>query len=613
MELRDYLRILWGRRWLIVLCMAVAAASALGFSARITPQYAATAKVFVGPRTVEQNDAAGVLQELTASQQYVTSYAEMLKSRPLAEIVVSATQSSITASELSEKTTTKIVPDTRLIEVTVTDPNPNRAVVYVNQMVNSFVKDEGGLFGGGGAITASVFEQALRPTTPVSPKPLQNGVIGGLLGLMLGVGIAFVLEQLDTTLRNKEDVEKILAPIPVIATIPLSATAKERSIFMETDTNSPQAEAMRILRTNIQFFSVDKPIRRVLVTSPFAGDGKTTVSTNLAVGMAALGSSVLLIETDLRKPVLTKYFGGPQSPGLSDVLSGQAPLSEAIRRSRIPNLSVIVAGPTPPNPSELLGSERMADLIDTVSNMVDIVVLDTPPALPVTDAAVLAPHTDGVILVVRAGQTHAHKALDVTKNFERHDVRVLGVAINGVDRESDGGYYYRYAYGREDERNLGRKRGRAENVPASSDFDDLMPGNARRPSRPPSQQPRNAPAPRPSSQQPRPGTKPRPPAAPRPATTPRAGTPMRPSSRQEAGAPMRPASRQEAGAPMRPASRQEADTGPAPAFRPDRARPGVKPPPPRRAARAADEARNAAFRAKLRSSLEELSDEDDYR
>ncbi|CAN5815360.1 polysaccharide biosynthesis tyrosine autokinase [soil metagenome] len=547
MELRDYLRILWGRRWLIALCTALAAGTALGFSARITPTYDATAKVFVGPRSVEKNDAAGVLQELTASQQYVTSYAEILKSRPLAEIVVQKTGAPITPSELSEKTDTKILPDTRLIEVTVTDTNASRAQTYVNQMVDSFVADDGNLFGGGGAITASVFEPALKPVDPVSPKPMQNGVIGGLLGLMLGVGIAFVLEQLDTTLRNKEDVEKILAPVPVIATIPLSPTSKERPLFMESDANSPQAEAIRILRTNIQFFSVDRPVNRVLVTSPFAGDGKTTVASNLAVGMAAVGSSVLLIETDLRKPVLNKMFGGPQSPGLSDVLSGQSTLSDAIRRTRIPNLSIIVAGPTPPNPSEILGSERMADLINTVSTMVDIIILDTPPALPVTDAAVLAPHTDGVILVVRAGQTHAHKALDVIKNFERHDVRVLGVAINGVDRETDGGYYYRYSYSGDDEKGgSGRKRNRGD-----AEFDDLAAPTVR---------PAHRPAP------------------------PKAKAPSEPGS----------------------------NGAPGPAFRPDRARPGVKPP-SRRTGRNADEARNAAFRAKLRSSLGENSDEDEYR
>jgi polysaccharide biosynthesis transport protein len=484
MELRDYLRILWNRRWLVALCMAVAAGSALGFSSRITPTYAATAKVFVGPRTLEKEDAAGALQELTFSQQYVTSYAEILKSRPLAERVVEITKAPISASELTRRINTKILPETRLIEVTLTDHSPARAQLYVNQLVNTFVEDKGNQFGGGGDISASVLEQALKPAYPVSPKPLQNGVIGGLLGLMLGVGVAFLLEQLDTTLRTKEDVERVLAPLPVIATVPLAPLAKEWDIFMESSPNSPQSEAIRILRTNIQFFSVDRPIRRVLVTSPFAGDGKTTVATNLAAGIAAIGSNVLLMETDLRKPVLVSYFGAAGIPGLSDVLSGQAELQQAIKQSRIPNLSIVVAGPTPPNPSELLGSERMANILESASEMFDVVILDTPPALPVTDASILAPHTDGVILVVRAGQTQSNKAQDVTRNFERLGVRVLGIAVNALERDADGGYYYRYQYARPPAVGDGERRRGREPDREYSDFDDFVVSNVRPAARP---------------------------------------------------------------------------------------------------------------------------------
>lgn len=585
MELRDYLRILWGRRWLIVLCMAVAAGSALGFSSRMIPEYTATAKVFVGPRAVERDDAASIIQELTASQQYVTSYSEMLRSRPLAEIVVETTDAPITATELVERVDTRILPDTRLIEVRVTDPSPGRAQQYANELVTSFVNDERNIFGGGSAISASVFEQAIRPEIPVKPKPLRNGIIGGLLGVMLGVGLAFVLEQLDTTIRNKEDVEKLLAPIPVIATIPLSPLSRERSIFIETDSNSPQAEAIRILRTNIQFFSAERPVSRVLVTSAFAGDGKTTVATNLAAGMAAVGASVVLIETDLRKPVLTKYFEGPESPGLSDVLAGQASLSQAIRRTRIPNLSIIVAGPTPPNPSELLGSERMAELVNRVSDNVDIVILDTPPALPVTDAAVLGPLTDGVILVVRSGQTNANKALDVTKNFERHDVRVLGVAINGIERDVDGGYYYRYSYGREEQRGNGnRRRGRDEPRRSSSDFDDLVVRNLNTPGR------ADAARSRPAG-----GAPAKPPRAP----VPRAAGPSRgPAGRATSGNDLAGGHSGHKGASTTPPGAG------GPAFR---AAHPVANPPPRQPRQAADEARKAAFREKLRSSLGENS------
>ena len=460
------------------LCVAVAAGSALGFSSRLTPTYEAKAKVFVGPRTIEKGDDAGLYQELTMAQQYVTSYAEILKSRPLAEKVVQDTNAPISASQLANRTRTKILPETRLIEVTVTDESPARAQLYVNQLVNTFVEDKDGQFGGGGGVAASVLEHALRPTYPVSPKPLQNGVIGGLLGLMLGVGAAFLLEQLDTTLRTKEDVERVLAPLPVIATIPLAPLAKEWDLFMESSPNSPQSEAIRILRTNIQFFSVDRPIRRVLVTSPFASDGKTTVATNLAAGIAATGSNVLLIETDLRKPVVRQYFDAAGIPGLSDVLSGQAELRQAIMKSRIPNLSIVVAGPTPPNPSELLGSERMASLLDSASEMFDIVILDTPPALPVTDASILAPHTDGVILVVRAGQTQSNKAQDVTRNFDRLGVRVLGIAVNALERDADGGYYYHYQYAHQPLPGDGERR-RTRGFEPDSDFDDFVVSNVK--------------------------------------------------------------------------------------------------------------------------------------
>jgi polysaccharide biosynthesis transport protein len=499
-ELRDYLQILWQRRWLVALCVAVAAGSALGFSYRITPTYAAVAKVFVGPRSVDKNDVAGQIQELTASREYVTSYAEMLRSRPLAEKVVQETGAPISPVALTAETQTRILPDTRLIEVVVTDVSPSRAQVFANELVKLFVEDKDEQFGGGSKISASVFEDALKPAVPVSPKPIQNGIIGGLLGLMLGVGVAFLLEQLDTTLRTKEDVEKVLAPVPVIATVPLAPLQKEWSIFMEAAPNSPQAEALRILRTNIQFFSVDRPIRCVLVTSPFAGDGKTTVAINLAAGIAATGSNVLLIETDLRKPVLAQYFDTGGAPGLSDILSGQADFRDAITRTRIPNLSIIASGPMPPNPSELLGSERMASLLANVDEMYDIVVLDSPPSLPVTDATILAPHTDGVILVVRAGQTQANKALDVVRSLERLEVRLLGVAVNGVERDSDGGYYYRYNYYRMPEQDLEsprRQRGRepaegrdaefSNGMRPTREFDDFVVGNVRPASRPSAQ------------------------------------------------------------------------------------------------------------------------------
>lgn len=476
MELRDYLRILWGRRLLVLLCVALSAGSALAFSARISPTYAASAKVFVGPKAIAKDDAAGAIQELTASQQFVSSYAEILKSRPLAELVVKKTNARISADELTRRIETKIVPETRLIEVTVSGTSPASAALFANELVTSFVEDEGNRFGGGALVAASVLETALQPTDPVSPRPVQNSVIGGLLGLMLGIGTAFLLEQLDTTLRTKEDVERVFAPLPAIATIPLSSLSGDSNIFLLSAPNSPESEAIRILRTNIQFFSVDEPLRRVVITSTVAGEGKTTVAINLAASIAATDYTVLLIEADLRRPTLKNYFPDLKGPGLTEVLCRQASLETAVQTTDIPNLSVLLSGRIPPNPSELVGSERMAVLLDKAATLAEIIIIDTPPSLPVTDAAALAPQTDGVILVVRAGRASAQKALDVAHGFERNGVRVLGVAVNALEDSENSSYYYHYA-------SVAARGGGRGAKKRSAKFDDYVVGNAPTPQR----------------------------------------------------------------------------------------------------------------------------------
>jgi capsular exopolysaccharide synthesis family protein len=380
-----------------------------------------------------------------------------------------------------------------LIEVTVKGPSPAAAATYANELVSTFVEDQDNRFGGGSLVTASVLERALEPKTPVSPKPLQNGVVGGLLGLMLGVGIAFVLEQLDLTVKTKEDVEKVFAPLPGIATIPLAPNNKDWSIFLRNAPNSPESEAIRILRTNIQFLSVDDPVQRVVITSTVAGEGKTTVAVNLAAGIAATDLRVLLIEADLRKPTLKNYFPDFQGVGLSEVLSGQADLEEAVWKTDIDNLYLIMSGRLPPNPSELLGSQRMADVLDLASSIADVIILDTPPALPVTDASALAPQSDGVVLVVRAGQTSAHKALDVARSFERNGVRVLGIALNAMGGDTSSNYYYHYGY-------VASRSGGRRAKKRAAQFDDYVVSKAppsRKHTRPPvtSKPARSAPAP----------------------------------------------------------------------------------------------------------------------
>lgn len=376
----------------------------------------------------------------------MSSYAEVLKSQPVAGKLIERESIPADSQAVAASVEARVIPDTRIIEVTYTDTDPERAQRAANSLVAIFVEEEVENLGGAEAVAARLLEPAHLPTSPVSPRPLRDGVLGGVLGLALGVGMAFLLKQLDTTLRTREDVEEALSPLPVLAGIPKADTGKDRVLFFENDTRSPASEAVRTLRTNIQFFSVDNPVRLLVVTSPYAEDGKTTVAANLGAAIAASGVKALLIEADLRRPALNEYFNyfDPEKRGgLTDVLAGISRIKDVVRPTHIPNLSFLPAGSLPPNPSELLGSHRMEEVLDEVRDHADVVVIDTPPALAVTDALVLGAKADGVVLVVRAGVTHREKAKEAKDAFDRAGIRLLGMALNDLDM-ADAQYYYHY-------------------------------------------------------------------------------------------------------------------------------------------------------------------------
>jgi capsular exopolysaccharide synthesis family protein len=309
-----------------------------------------------------------------------------------------------------------------------------------------------------------VLERAVVPGAPVRPKPVQNLLLGLLLGLGTGIGLAFAIEALDNTLKTQTDVEQFLG-VPVLGLIPVIGSAgapepvqqgdnlRERDLGVFLDPKSVAAECCRSIRTNILFMSPDHPIRTLVVTSPSPQEGKTTTAINLAVTMAEAGGRVLLLDTDMRRPRLHRSFGVPNQTGISTVVVGKATLEDAIKRTDVPNLDVLTCGPVPPNPSELIHTDRFALILADCAKLYDRVILDSPPTSAVTDPAVLGNLADGVVLIIKAGETTREAAVHARRQLTSAKARMIGVVVNAIDFSNPAyGYeyyyrnYYRYGY-----------------------------------------------------------------------------------------------------------------------------------------------------------------------
>lgn len=324
-----------------------------------------------------------------------------------------------------------------------------------------------------------IVDPAVPPEYPVSPKKKLNLILATIIGLMLGVGVTFFMEYLDNSVRTVEDVERL--KLPLLGTIPeikpeegngvwfrrIPASPKRRKaddklvsqiadrLITHLRPKSPIAEAYRALRTQIQYAKTEKPIRTILVTSPGPGEGKSTSVTNLAIALAQMGSRTLLIDADLRRPVLHNLFGVKRENGLTNYLVGKMALEDIVKSTGVENLSLITTGVLPPNPSEILGASRMRELLRELEKRFDYVLIDSPPMIAVTDALVLAPWVDGVIMVLRSGKTDQNavsRAYELLRNVEG---RLLGVLLNDVSSSYMYGsyyyyYYYYYYYGTDD-------------------------------------------------------------------------------------------------------------------------------------------------------------------
>ncbi|HUT99251.1 MAG TPA: polysaccharide biosynthesis tyrosine autokinase, partial [bacterium] len=306
-----------------------------------------------------------------------------------------------------------------------------------------------------------IIDRAIRPTAPVSPNHASDLLLGLAVGLVIGIGLAMIVEMNDTTVKSADEVTS-LTGLTAIGTIPKATEEFEelgegRLIVLENP-RSPIAETYRIIRTNIQYFSIDKQIRVLSITSPSKGEGKTTTTANLGVSIAQQGYKTLLVDTDLRKAKMHRFFNIPNTPGFTELILGDRTDEEVIRPTRVENLFILPSGHPPPNPSELLSSRRTQDILERFRQEYEKVILDTSPVLAVTDPAILGTLVDGTILVIEAETSEAEAVKEAVSLLKNARAQILGFVLNKVDLTrtyKSHRYYHYYHHDDEAERSKG--------------------------------------------------------------------------------------------------------------------------------------------------------------
>jgi len=432
MELRDYLAVMRAR-WLTI-ALATVLVGGLAFAWTLTQPkvYTAHSSVLVTPGTAWAGQD-GLLAENYARTR-MGSYSVVAKSDQVA--VYAAEQEGVSGDpyDLLDRVTVINPDDTTLLNFSASGPSPEAArrlvevwvegtTLAINEIERTARDDNAG-------VTVTTLEAPRLPAVPSAPRTKQAVAIGLMLGLVLGIAYAFVRASLDRRVRTREDVERAAAT-SVVGALPWDGALSKKGAGHRAP-DFRLVEAVRQLRTNLQFMDVDHPPRVIVVTSPLPGDGKSTTSILLAEAIAESGKPVVLVDADLRRPSLAAELGLVGAGGLTSVLAGQAALEDVLQKAGPTGLlSVLASGPIPPNPSELVGSEAMRKLLYSFPEDT-IILVDTPPLVPVTDASVLAARTDGALVVVRSGSTTFDTMDEAMAILARVRGRALGVVLNGA-------------------------------------------------------------------------------------------------------------------------------------------------------------------------------------
>lgn len=452
MELRDYIRILH-KNWIAILVLLVLGlAGGAAYASMQAPKYVASTQLYVSVRT-EGAATGDLVQGTTFARQIVTSYVDVIGTALVLEPVVEKLGIDLTAQALSGRVSATTPLNTVLINITVTDTDPALAARIADATAASFANivqnelEQPATEGGASPVQITVTDPASEPTAPSSPNVPLLIMLGGLLGLAAGIGFAVLRTVLDTRIHTIHDLESI-TDRPMLGGVAYDPEAKKRPLIVHADPRSPRAESFRTLRTNLQFLDVDSASRTYVVSSAGPGEGKSTTTANLAIALAETGARVLLIDGDLRLPRVAEYMGIEGGVGLTNVLIGQIEVSDALQKWGKTDLFVLPSGPIPPNPSELLGSTAMDRLLKPLEEYFDYILIDAPPLLLVTDAAVVGKKARGVILAAASGKTKKPELAGAIRTLETAGVNLLGVVVTMLPTKGPDSYGYgSYTYG----------------------------------------------------------------------------------------------------------------------------------------------------------------------
>lgn len=430
MELRDYLRILHGN-WILILSLTILGGTgAYTYALLQTPTYEADTQLYVSVRS-DNSGVSELAQGTNFARQAVISFVDVVDSAVVLDRVIDDLRLDMTAQELAQSIQATSATNSVIITVRVSNESPELAAAIANSVGSSFSdvvvnvleKPDGEATS---LVRVETIEPALVPTVPSSPNVPLYLTAGIFLGLVLGLGIAFLRTLMDTRIHSLHDIQAI-TEAPVLGGIAFDPDAKKRPLVVHVDPRNPRAESFRSLRTNLQFIDVDGSSRSFVVSSAGPGEGKSTTTANLAITLAETGARVALIDGDLRLPRVADYMGIEGGVGLTDVLIGRAELVDVLQQWGPGKLFVLPSGRTPPNPSELLGSHAMQRTLEALSEAFDYVLVDAPPLLLVTDAAVISRFTSGVIVVAASGAT---KKSQLTAAIEK--IRAIGSPLFGL-------------------------------------------------------------------------------------------------------------------------------------------------------------------------------------